>query len=659
MPARVPACPRPERRAGRLRRHRRRMGAVGVACVAALAVPASACAPERRLRAVHGCGTDDAADRLRISARGDFASSPVFVDDDATLPPLPDRTRALTVEGLVGEDPVAVGRTGPLGAAKGDLAVYYARADGLCAVVGGGTPRSGGAVGGTGAIAVYAGGRTPQGNLVGDVVATRRDEATARVVATLPIPSAEGFVVGEDRDTVWIVGGIGPAGVVASGTRIDLDSGTVGDPVPLWTEDGPLRIAGAATVPLGEGRTFVAGGCAAALDGVCDPSSAQASTWMFAADDHTLSWDRGPPLPGPRFHAFADALEDGTVFLAGGVDDAGNPVREILRVADGGVVPFGGAWTDLLAADEVLAGFAAAAPAAAIVVTDLGRWIWVGPDFAETIAVGVGLDVPRSYRTVHRLPGERFLAGDVILPLAVVGADATVDQGAGNAPAFPVQPTLRTPGPRRFAAAPVPLEDGTVVLFGGFDASSEMLATGAFVRRLRPGMDGPDEVSTSLGGLAGALMAGVPGVALAPGGEVRLPAGASQPDMLAAGVHVRGLRGTRLRFGAVVTAMPDDGVRLVHGTSRFRGIEFAAGPQGVSSRRVGPGAAPECTGTGTLGSGQRIELEADEGSYTLRIDGATALVCTIEDPPFGYAGMASGDGGEARVRELSVARLPP
>jgi len=618
------------------------------------------CAQDVRLVAVRGCGIDPGPDRLRVTVRGDFPANPVFVEDGDRLPALPDEARFLSVEGLSGEDPVAVGNSGPLERTGDAIPVYYARPDGLCAVPSGVLPRTGGTTVSTGRVAAYAGGRDAEGSMLADVVVAFADEARAAVVASLPIPTVAGFSVPDGADAAWFGGGVGPSGVVASAVRVDLSDGDVSDPVPLWDGDRVLRIAHAGVAPVGGGRVAVVGGCSEVLDDICDPKALHGTTRFFRAQAQGLVWSVGPRLPEGRADPLVAVFEDGTLLVAGGMGPDGAPRRDLFVAPAGDFVPFGPALEGGLAPDETLVGLAAQAPASAVVVTDAGRFLWVGRDFVEPVTVADEfLSTPRSARRPVTLPGERVLVGDVIVPFSIVGADLAVDQGVGDDPRFVVYPTLRTPGPRRFDTDPVLLDDGTVVLFGGFDENTEALGSGAFVRRLRPSLDGPFEAATALGDLAGRIVAHGPGVLLEPGGRLRLPAVASGSDRLSRGIHVRGIRGANLRLEVRVASLPLDGIRFVHAQSLWTGVEIRVGPGGAQARRVGNGPVPTCGSGAAIEVGETVRFEVLDASYRIRVGDAVRYECTVEEPFEGFVGVGGAEDGEVVLEAIKVARLRP
>lgn len=618
------------------------------------------CAQDTRLVAVRGCGIDPGPDRLRVTVRGDFPANPTFVEDGDRLPALPDAARFLSVEGLSGEDPVAVGSSEPLERTADTIPVYYARPDGLCAVPSGVLARTDGATVSTGRAAAYAGGRDAAGVLLADVVAAFAGEARAAVVGALPIPTMAGFSVPDGAYAAWFGGGVGPSGVVASAVRVDLRDGDVSDPVPLWDGDRVLRIAHAGLAPVDDDRVAVVGGCSAVLGDTCDPTALHGTTRFFRAQGEGLIWEVGPRLPEGRAAPLVAAFEDGTVLVAGGMGADGATRRDLLIASSGDFVPFGPSLEDVLAPGETPVGLAAQAPAMAVVATDGGRFLWVGPDFVDPVMVSDALlSTPRSARRPVTLPGERVLVGDVIVPFSIVGTDLAVDQGVGDDPRFVVYPTLRTPGPRRFAAEPVPLDDGTVVLFGGFDESSEALGTGAFVRRLRPPLDGPFEAATALGDLAGRIVAHGPGVVLEPGGRLRLPAVASESDRLSRGIHVRGIRGGNLRLEIRVDALPMDGIRFVHAQSLWTGVEIRVGSGGAQARRVGNGPDPTCGPEGAIEVGETVRFEIRAGTYRIRVGDMVRYECAVENAFEGFVGVGGSESGEVVLGAIKVARLRP
>ncbi|HWB77614.1 MAG TPA: hypothetical protein VG755_21760, partial [Nannocystaceae bacterium] len=199
-----------------LRVHVRGASGAARATAIALALVLNGCTDEvtATLVGLQGCGLEgEMLDTLRILPRGDFPESAVDATvvhgGNARLPEVPDDANAITVEGLVGDISIAVGRTPRLHGERGDMPVYFAAQDELCPIQSGIDFREVGGLGvGPDGDIVVVGGRNGSGVLVPDVIHTRDDDLLVTPLERGLQAAATGVVVVPTGDrTFGIFGG--------------------------------------------------------------------------------------------------------------------------------------------------------------------------------------------------------------------------------------------------------------------------------------------------------------------------------------------------------------------------------------------------------------------------------------------------------------------
>jgi hypothetical protein len=305
---------------------------------------------------LRGCGLEDEElDALRITPRGDFPSSAVNATlvhgGMASIPELPDDAAAITVEGLFGDlpAPLAVGRAPVDADPEGELRMYFAPPDEVCAVNSGVDFREGASIAANanGDI-ILVGGRDEDGRMLDDVVVTRDDDPD-QLVSPLdrgtPAPVTGAALVAVSDRVFALIGGA-RSDAIPQGTwlAIDLD---LQQPVPRGTDVPTLDALGVA-VPRGyhaaamlpDGRVLVTGGCSI-LDrgssgpafGSCLPSKAGVTPTAFFIDPSTdpPTAIRAQELLQPRYDHELLVARDGAVFVIGGRDVNGDGVRTIER----------------------------------------------------------------------------------------------------------------------------------------------------------------------------------------------------------------------------------------------------------------------------------------------------------------------------------------
>ncbi len=626
--------------------------------------------PDLRLEALRGCGLDVELQQLRVTVRGDFPAAPVVLASSDTLPPLAHAAEGITLEGLVGEAGVeAVGRTARIDGA-GVLPVYFAPPESRCAVPSQTQFRDpGGAAVGRGGDVLVVGGRAAGGELLDAVLHGRDTHDGLEPLGRLPVPSlGQVLVPGVDR-TLWVVGGAGPSGAVGSMVRVDPEAAgdPVSDPVLLWVGGKATPRAFAGVARLGADEALVVGGCRELEPGaacVASAASVLASTIRMDLSVEPPALEAGPILRVARWGARALGSRDGVAFVVGGRGADGLPVHGVeRRRASGAFDDFGPDWSAAVGEDLTalaVSGAARLEPDSVVVSLEDGRILWVSSTFATWLDPAMEPLPPGFTHTLETLAGDRILADDFVLPVGGVGADLVTDQGTGTDPAQVVRLAEVIPGPRRTGAHPVLLDDGTVLLVGGRDPASGALGSGAFMLRVRPPLDGPDERLPDVRSLIpGSLVAHGPGTTLE-GGGVRIAAGEDEdPRFPTAGVHARGARGRHLRLDVTLLAEgATPHLMLWQGAVAARSIRL--GPQVEGFRRDGHGVVESlgCSGDAAVADGEAtLRLDITPAAIRIRVDDEVRVTCDgVGDLP-ASVGLAVSGGGSIFATEFRLARL--
>ncbi len=566
------------------------VGAAGTGC---------ADEPRATLVGLRGCGLEgEDLQSLRIVPRGDFPSSAVDAAvvhaGTATLPEIPDDATAITVEGLVGDISIAVGRTPRLDEMAGAMPVYFAARDELCVVRSAVDFRDvGGMAVGPGGDILVVGGRDRDGRLVDDIIHTRDDDE-------LVTPLDRGLAAALTGTTVVPIGPRQFA--VFGGARLDgevLDQWvpidlTAAQPVARHADRldaiGVKSIARSyhAAVVLPDGRVLVTGGCAELeLDASCRTSIATnvlQNSFYIDPSTEPPTVTNAPPLADPRFEHEMLVARDGAVFVVGGRTYDGGPRLGVERwwpeasgwrsygkrageldleqngpitgaaLVEGGllVVAFergGLGWIDEVAAGSTPApailGLDPAQPDACLVPPP-GTAYWTawcdGDPQGDACAFTEGeCPSPTARHRVIALPDERVLLDTWLLPFPHLGT-----QPSDAVDLARMRPGKTSPG-RRTEAAMRTLADGTVLLAGGRDPDTLEPKSG-FLLRLRPDLGGPDENLPNLALPGGFVLHDPERITATPGGMTLESTQADVEDIPAVWAHLRSFRSASFRF---------------------------------------------------------------------------------------------------------------
>ena len=582
------------------------LGASGAARALAIALVLAGCGDEvtATLVGLQGCGLEgEMLDALRIVPRGDFPESAVDATvvhgGTARLPEVPDDANAITVEGLVGDFSIAVGRTPRLHGERGEMPVYFAAPNELCPMQSGVDFRDvGGLAVGPGGDIVVVGGRNGDGVLVPDVIHTRDDDLLVSPLEQGLQAAATGMVVVPTGDeTFGIFGGARfDTQVLDHWVAIDFTQPQPLQSMPTHLDGIGVEVARGyhAAVTLADGRVLVTGGCENLLeDNSCDvdPQMGSIRSDSFFIDPSTEppTVTKGDELAAPRFDHQMFVARDGAVFVVGGrtyeggVDlgverwwldsggwrsygkqasqldlEANGPITGAALV-EGGlfVVAFergGLGWID-----EVSAGSTPPPPVLGAnpdepdecALPGGGSTYWSGwcdgdPEVAKCLFTEGACPSPSARHHVLALPDERVLVDTWLLPFPHLGTTAThaVD-------------LARTPGgsspSHRAGASMLALADGTVLIAGGRDPDTLEEAKPFFLR-LRPGLGGPDEDIPDID-MAGAFVLHDPEhVASTDGGLVLTSSEESVDSVPAVWAHLRSFRSASFRVYATLVA---------------------------------------------------------------------------------------------------------
>lgn len=269
-----------------------------------------------------------------------------------------------------------------------------------------------------GELYVFGGFKNPALEITGSVDAFDPVKGTWRHVTTMPTPVTHAAVA-LDGDEVWILGGFEgdhPGPVIDEVWIYDIgdDTWSAGPPLPE-----PRGSCGAAIV---HGWLHVFGGVST------NKEVDRAEHWSLRLLSPSPTWFSGPPMPEPRNHLTAAAV-DGLIYVIGGQNGHDvNPVdRDDVHVYD----RVTGEWTEL-----------AALPFPRSHV-EPGTWvrdgkIWIAGGRGNTIGQDTLSNVtcydPASDTWSEQLP----LPAPRIAPFAKVVDDTLVVGGGGSAPTWPV-----------------------------------------------------------------------------------------------------------------------------------------------------------------------------------------------------------------------------
>ena len=664
--------------------------ALGLVALATLA----GCTPEpdATLVALPGCGLDTVElNALRVIPRGDFPSAAVpqllLRGSGSTFEDLPEDVRGITIEGRFNEITEAVGRTARL-EPTGDLPVYFAPPDRLCALGSSVPARDPGAL----AVAplgdvVLVGGRLADGSLTDEIVHTRDTQATASILgARLPAPSTGHTVHAIGPREFLVLGGATVGGrALADAVRMDLSAGPerafVSEPqriqVPKQPEPGRAYHA-AASLP--GGRIIVTGGCARTRQATCETTADSVLRTGFAVvpTPEELRFEPIPSMLEARHGHTLLVARDGVTFAIGGRTFDGRSLSSIERLRPGQTTwePHASALSAELSSDVAIVGATLLEGGLLVVTLSDGRVWWAsemgagalpgwcdgGPTCFEPLVEGL------ERRWMATLPGERVLADGFVLPVALVGLSGT---DALDLSAMRPGVTGSLPPPR-VGAANLQLEDGTVLFAGGRDPRTGAAAD-PLLLRFRPSLDGPDEEIPDVTSLdPGAFVlhdmptGGVPRITREADTLTFRTAFLPEP-FPQIWAHVRGFRSSRFRFELTVQAsgaLPH--IVLSQGATTSTSIRFD-GPQGGTDKRIrwthrdahGRTTAVTCgTKSPTFEEpGVALRLDVAPDGIAIRAAGEIVAQC----PGIGGApvavGIGASDSGNLRVGNLRLTRI--
>jgi hypothetical protein len=627
-----------------------------------LAAGVAGCQPdEPQLVAMHGCGLEqEDLSGLRIVVRGDFPPSSetellLVPGESGRFDELPGNAAGLTVEGLIGDTPIAVGRTAGVGADQ--MVVYFAPPNSVCSVPSGISFRDAGgiALGREGEVLI-AGGRDGFGALTDELVLVDLSAESAEVLAaTLPAPTAgQSLHRAADRRFV-MVGGARGGDRWFSTLAIDLDAADpVRPPVPLEVSGSTVGVAyhGAATAA--DGKVMIAGGCESIDDqGRCavdpdDPATVSRQAFWIDPEDPTDT-DAAPDLLEGRFGLTLLVGRDGVAFAVGGRDGLGQPVLSVERL-----VVDGPSWE--LLGEELPAPVAGAALLEdGLVVLALadGSGYFVSDSAQGELPSGQSPELPAApHRPMLALPGERIVTDAWLLPVGsadpqATAVDLTVETPAGAGPAQRVGPSLLS------------LDDGSALLIGGRTLSDQPAAP--YLARVRPPLDGPDEELPDVAGPdPDAFVSNPPTLAVVDGKDLVLSGAGTIEEFPTDRVHVRGFRSRSFSFDFVVDVNEARAhVMLLQGAMEALSLRLDA--DGVVARRRGAdgqlksadcelGPDPQLNGNASL------RLDVSQGAIRLEQAGEELATCSgLEGPP-ASVGLGVSGNGEVRVRQMRLSR---
>ncbi len=653
----------------------------------------SACGgdPPQRVVGLLGCGLEgNVFTRFRVTSRGDFpdtTDSQVIVESGiADLDVDDEAIDAVTIEGLFGDTVTVVGRTARL-RDNGELPVYFAPVDQWCAVASAVTARDPGsiAVGPEGDV-VVVGGRDADGSLLSEIV-TLQDETNVAIALNqgLPVPSVGHSVhpVGPGRFAV--IGGAS-TGPTALGTVVFIELGSSGgrvnEPIAidLPPQSDPAR-AYFGAVEVRPDEILVTGGCSMITPtGACDVEAgpALASTYWFSITEAgTLEFGGGPSLLSTRYDHQAHVSRDGVVFIAGGRAADGTPRQQPERLLPGADAfeAYGPALTLELAPDTEIDDSALLDGGMLVLVmsddtihwvteTETGLWDqWCFEEdgreadncFVSPMDEMVQM-LPRPRHSLTSLPGERVLADEWLLAVGGLGqtGDDAIDLALPN-----VQITNPPPG-ARVGAATVVLDDGSVLLAGGRDPDTRQPALPFFVR-LRPALDGADEVVPDVDDLArGSLLALQPDRVRLEDGVVRLLSAGLREEFPSVRARARGFRSSRFRFEVSLSAEEaDPHIVLEHGA--VAGISIRLEPERLRAfmRDSSGTVLPISCGTAPLNfsSPQVIGVEVTPESIRIRRGIEEVGQCPGPGDVLSAVGIGASGSGTVEASTLRLTRL--
>jgi hypothetical protein len=472
-----------------------------------------------------GCGLDDIElSELLIVPRGDFPTVEPTEAHGGTVdvPSLPDDVAAITIEGRFEDITEAVGRTARIDR-DGDIPVYFAPTEELCAFSSAIDERELGAVGlGPDGDVLLAGGRDRFGLLLDEIVHLRDDrELVEPLSGGLPAATTGLVVVPFGERRFAAIGGARSDGkALDQMVTIDLElPDPVADPSRIAIDDiDHVARAYHAAAVLPNGRVLVSGGCRALDDDSrCVAEAGKVLASSFAIDPQVEGtgvpeFERGPDHIVARYDHQILVARDGVAFAVGGrtVDGRGIVTIERLRPGVFAWERYGPTQDLELETDEAILGAALLEGGLLVVATSLGGVGWVSENAAdrwwepgentfswcdgdeETVGCfhDESLAEPPaiSKRRLLALPDERVVADAMLLPIGHVG----LGPSAAKDLALELPDQLIPPPPSRVGADVLSLADGTMLFAGGRLTSSLELVT-PFLLRFRPELVGPDE----------------------------------------------------------------------------------------------------------------------------------------------------------------------
>jgi hypothetical protein len=397
----------------------------------------------------------------------------------------------------------------------------------------------------------------------------------------------------------------------------------------------------------------VAGGCAIVdADGRCEDASASSTAaWV---DLETGSMEALPSLLVARHGAHAQLGVDGVAYLAGGVGSDGQGVRAVERLEPGG------SWELIheLEGEDAVAGLAVL-DGELVLVSDLAGaihwWSPSGEGTLEPTSRAPPLPVSNASRPLTVLPGERVLVDAWLF-------------APGSASVDPATERVELSASGVVGAASAQLLDGSVMLVGGRDPSSDLLST-PVLHRLRPRFDGADEWTPDLAGpQTDAFVTDHPGRATVVVGGLRLDGTGSEarplPEVHA---HVRGFRSRSARLELSYDVDPDTRAHLVLGQGTRTLVSLGLGDELSLVRRDESGTTvqPSC-GLASEGAaapaGTPLVLVLDGEGRELRLSGPDGEIGRCELGPWpaaegAFLGFGVSGPGSARFYGLRLSRL--
>jgi hypothetical protein len=621
-----------------------------------------------RLVPIAGCGVDQTFSGLRVRVLGDYpptsATELLLANgEQGRVDRLPVDATGIAAEGVFGMTITAIGRSYGIdptlaegriaGRSGSQLALWFAAPDSMCAVTGTLDERVGfAAAEGSSGDVLIVGGRGADG-LIEDVIhydvlandtqALVGDEASARVGHSVHALDDRRFVVlggaraDEVLDDALLVSGIPE--------QLHFESIALG-----------MSLAHHAAAESSEGRVLVAGGCGEvdAL-GACSGDVHGRAAWIDL--DDVSSREPLPMLESPRAGAQAFVSRDGVAFVAGGFDEAGVGLGSVERLSPGA-----DHWEPIVEFDvDALVGLTVLDGELVIVADVDGELHWCsrgGSGTLDTSSRAPMLDPAPGPRPLATLPGERVLVDTWLF----APGSAAVDP---SAEIVDLTGTIGEALPGRTGGASLLLRDGTVLLAGGTALEPGELP---FLARVRPQLDGPDEMVPELASpRSDAFVTNTPGAATVIVGGMRLGGVAGSPnDLPRVHVHVRGFRSRSFRLEFELGAAEGNTGSLMLGQGAERALTIALEPEQARVRLRDSTEIVELDcGAGSFETDRGAVLEVGEDGLRVRVlQGERVVVdCSLAElepwPDAGglHVGFGVSGPGDRTFRSLRLARL--